>query len=117
MKRHRADIKRKPDPTIDPSVLDENGQIPLDAATTVAESVPISKTPLSGRELENARQVVADARHKVELVVDHAWELTPEDWLMVTNSSTGRSQRLNIGDIQPTDEHEYEFTLICTEPV
>ena len=63
--------------------------------------------PLSGRELEYARQVVADATHKVTML--YTDEITTKNRL----NYDGRI--FSIEAIQDKEERRVEMTLICIE--
>lgn len=104
VKRHAVDIKSKT------TTLGPRGQL-QGSDTTVASSVPCSIEPLQGRELELARQIVADASFRVTMYGDPDWSLTTKHWLEFG------SRRLNIGYIRTPDEIDLEYELLCGEAV
>ena len=108
-KNARADIKRAS------TTLGPRGQT-LGSDSTVAASVPCSLEPLAGRELELARQIVANARYEVTMTVDPAWAVTTADDLVVTRCSGG-VHNLGIGDMQDITGVEREYRFICSEAV
>lgn len=104
VKRHAVTIKR-PSTTIG-----DRGQITGDAST-VAEDVPCSIEPLSGRELELAKQIVANATQRVTFYVGDEWKLTTKDFIVFG------TRELNIGHISYADEVEFEAVCLCAEAV
>lgn len=75
IKRHAVTILR-PSTTVD-----SRGQL-SGSATTVVSDVPCSIEQLSGRELELARQRMANATLRVRMFSDPAWRLTTGDYLV-----------------------------------
>jgi len=104
VKRHVVTIKRPV------TSVGTRGQL-TGTDTTVASSVPCSIEPLQGRELEYARQMVADATQRVRFYDDSAWALTTKDYLEFG------SRRLNIGYIKRDEEVQLEVELLCAEAV
>ena len=105
-KRHAVTIRRPV------TVLGTRGQLDTDTQPLiVAKDVPCSIENLNGRELEYARQIVADATKRVRLFDDPAWSLTSKDYLEFG------SRRLNIGYVDHPDEIELEAVLLCAEAV
>jgi len=103
-KRHFVTIKKTT------ASVGGRGQV-VGEPVTVAEDVPCSIEPLSGRELENARQVVADATQRVTMWADSSWALTTKHWLEFG------SRKLSIGYIRTPDEIGLEYELLCAEAV
>ena len=101
-KRHTVTIKRPGD------TLDELGRRDVTSDTVVAENVPCSIEPLSGRELEVARQNFPTATHRVRLFADLNWDLTPRDYLV---PETG--ENLEIADRQYAEGIIWEANLLC----
>ena len=103
-KRHRVDIMAPP------TTLDGRGQIDANEdPVTVAQGIPCSIEPLQGRELELARQVMANAQHKVTVWASNKWKLTTQNWLVFNG------RRLNIGHISDTSAIGHEYVLTCGE--
>lgn len=100
--RHRATVRRPS------STLDSRGQRGGTDATIMAD-VPCSITPLSGRELEQARQTVAEASHRVEMYADPEHPLQPIDYLEI-----GR-RILWVRWVQDLDEKGVAYALLCEE--
>lgn len=98
--RHRISILRRD--------TDQNslGQA-TDSFASVASGVPARVVELSGRELERARQMVAEATHSVELRVSSI-DVTPKDRVQFG------SLVLTVGAAQ-TDETSMMQTLTCYE--
>ena len=104
VKRHAVNIKR-------PSLtVGDRGQI-TGNPTTVAEDVPCPIEPLSGRELELAKQIVSNATQRVTFYVGDDWNLTTKDYLVFG------TRQLNIGHISYADEVEFEAVCLCAEAV
>ncbi len=108
-KRSYCTIKRAP------TNLGPRGQLE-GSTTTVASDIPCGFEPLAGRELEVARQQVANAQHKVTITTDPTWSLTTKDTLVVTRPS-GSVHTLGIGHIKNTDGIDREHEILCSEEV
>lgn len=104
LKRHEVNIMRSA------TTLDSRGQA-SGSPVTVVSSVPCSIEQLNGRELERARQLMADASLRVRFFYDASWSLTTKDWLERTTDSS----KIHIGHIQDPDETDLEVTLTCAE--
>ena len=104
VKRHSVNIKR-PSTTVG-----DRGQI-TGNPTTVAADVPCSIEPLGGRELELAKQIVANATQRVMFYTGDDWNLNTKDFLLFG------TRRLNIGHISYADEVELEAVCLCAEAV
>lgn len=83
-------------------------------ATEVIADVPCSIETLSGRELETARQLYAEAALRVRMIGDSSWNLSPADYLVRDPEGT----RIDIGHVSdPEKTGDYEYTLLCAEEV
>lgn len=108
LKRHAVDIMRPP--AIADNAYDARGQLSGNPKV-VAKDVPCSIEKLSGRELELARQNMAQATMRIRVFGDPAWNLTTGDYLLRTSDSS----RIDIGYIKDPDETDLEYTLTCAE--
>jgi SPP1 family predicted phage head-tail adaptor len=96
--RHRIAIERRP------VEYDERGHESADW-TTIQRDIPAKVSELSGRELERARQVVAEA----------SIQITTRRTVATSKDRVRFGQRLfQIGAVIP-DERRTEQTLYCTE--
>lgn len=102
--RHRATFKRPS------STLDTRGGRSGDDVTLMAD-VPCSIEPLGGRELEQARQTVAEASHRVRLYADPERPLSALDYL-----EFGR-RVLWIRYVKDMGERGFAYELLCEEEV
>ncbi len=98
--RHRISILRR---GTDKNTL---GQV-VEAFDPVAEDIPARVVELSGRELERAKQMVAEATHSVEMRASSI-AVTPKDRVQFG------SLVLTVGASQ-TDETGMMQTLTCYE--
>ena len=108
LKRHSVDIMRPP--AIADAAYDARGQL-SGSAKVVAKDVPCSIDQLQGRELELARQNMAQASLRIRLFGDPEWNLTTGDYLLRESDST----RIDIGHIRDPNETDLEYTLTCSE--
>lgn len=77
--------------------------------STLLENVPCSIETLSGRELELARQTVADATHRVIMWADPSNPLLTSDYLVLG------TRTLRIGHFDDVDQQGLEYMLLCVE--
>lgn len=112
--RHYVDIL---DPT---SSTGSRGEA-IPGTRVLMSEVPCSITPLSGREGEIARQIVAQATHTVELRGPIAGLSTKSSLREIGNmrqAATGPVARImHIGNIDDPLRTGHELTLLVTEEV
>lgn len=77
--------------------------------TIVLRDVPCSIETLSGRELEIARQTVADATHRVRIWAD------PDNPIATTDYLVFGSRTLRIGHYDDPEQQGLEWVLLCSE--
>jgi head-tail adaptor len=105
--RHRVAIKRPPSGD---AALGARGER-TGAATTICAEWPCAVTRLSGRELEQARQTVATATHRVVGYADPDQRIVASDYL----EFQGRTLAIQyVGD---ADERDFETMLLCAEEI
>lgn len=100
--RSRVNILRRTDET-----QNARGQYTGEFAA-VASGIPARVVELSGRELERAKQIVAEATHQITCRAI-TQGITPKDRIELSSGTV-----LTIGSAQ-TSEFGNEMTLICFE--
>ena len=108
VKRHLVDVYRLPKTT---SVTNRGQR--LDAAAMVANGVPCSIEPLSGRELETARQQYAAAAYRIRMHGESSWGITASDYLVRDPEGT----RIDIGFVNNPELTHFEYILLGSEEI
>lgn len=103
--RHSVDI------ALPGEALTDRGQVLKGTPQIVARGEPCEITTLSGRELEQARQIFGMATHRVKLRFNSAVELSPRHLLLF------RGRRLNIGFVDNVGQLDRELLVLCGEEV
>ena len=85
---------------------DDAGE-PIETPRLVLRAVPAAVRELTGRELERARQLVAEAT--VEVRIRWRADVTSANWIMLG------ARRLDIGSALDADGRQRELVLLCTE--
>ena len=88
-------------------VDDSMGQL-IPTAVTVA-TLWAGIEPLQGKEAEQAKQIVAEASHKITL--RYRSGVTAKHWLLYG------VRKFHIAAVLNRDERNHELTLLCTEGV
>lgn len=71
-------------------------------------------TPLTGRELERAKQIVATVTHEIRMPYRrHGPTAKDQIWWM----SDTVQKVFNVGSVIDVDEGHFEFVLMCTQVV
>lgn len=78
--------------------------------TIVLQEVPCGIENLDGRELEQARQTVAVATHRVELYADPQKPITAGDYLVLHDGSV-----LYIHHVDDVDNLGLEYRFLCAK--
>jgi hypothetical protein len=101
--RHFANVLRRPE------TLDDRGHL-VGGDTTIAESIPVSVLPLSGREGELARQVIENAEFAVECRGPCVAAVSD---VIVINGAL----RLAVGYVEDVDQNGLHYRLLCSREV
>lgn len=101
--RHSVDV------AVVTEALSDRGQTLKGLPLIVSAKEPCEIENLSGREIEQARQMYAVATHRVRMRFNHQVPITTKHILLFGN------QKLNVGYVNNVENRDREVILLCAE--